>query len=184
MANNTYPNTATRISIQLCFAVFIIIGSLYACSDRPIKNKDETPPVAAPAGATQSLPEMLYGQWKITHYTGGNITAITDEQAKEYVGKQMLLGSAMAVILGDSCKSPSYESHKEKAGPYFYANYKVDKKLLDLEEDEVQVVSLTCRTKPVYSKEDSPNFNFDLIIKDKTTVIVAINGFFFYFEKI
>lgn len=185
---------------KLCLVIFAINGSLSACSDRPAETEKEKLPESSAiivpaetaevaATALKEAPDLLdslniYGRWKITRYVGGNITAITDEQAKEYTGREMLLRKDLAVILGDSCKSPSYTMHAEKSESYFYTNYKVNKSLLKIAKEEVQVVSLVCKTKPVYAKEDSPNFNFDLVIKDESTVIVAINGFFFYFEKV
>jgi len=125
----------------------------------------------------------IYGKWKAAKYKPGKISALTDQQAKAILGKELFLNKSLCIVLNDSCKSPAYIPQKISPETYFMNEYKVEKNYLYKWETDVTVISISCKTSPVYSESNSPNFYYQVIVIDRKNIIIPQNGIFFYFVK-
>jgi hypothetical protein len=126
----------------------------------------------------------LYGDWKITKFTAGSISEITEEDAQKYVGQIITLKAGLAVINSDTCNQPYFKTSIQSSDKYFYENNRVDKATLKIKQDSIQVVEIGCKNRPKYSNENSPNFLYDFIVIDNNLMIVSFKGFYFYLERV
>jgi hypothetical protein len=126
---------------------------------------------------------VLYGDWKITRFTAGSISEITDDDAQKYVGQIITLRPDIAIINNDTCSQPYFKMSTQNSDKYFYANNRIDKAALKIKQDSIQVVEMSCKGNPKYSNENSPNFLYDFIIVESNLMIVSFKGFYFYLER-
>lgn len=127
---------------------------------------------------------VLYGNWKITQFKAGSISEITEEDAQKYVGQIITLRPELAVINNDTCSQPYFKASFQGSDKYFYENNRIDKAVLKINQDSIQVMEIGCNTHPKYSNENSPNFLYDFIVIDNNLMIVSFKGFYFYLERV
>lgn len=124
-----------------------------------------------------------YGKWEVFKYIpDGGPAAFTDEDAKRYINKEIILEKNRAVIFNDACNTPIYEIGKVKLSEYLYDNNQPNT-LEGVTIDTVMTINVTCKENPVYKNIDSLNFNFSMILTDKNTMVVDVNGVCFYLQK-
>jgi hypothetical protein len=126
----------------------------------------------------------LYGDWKITGFTAGAISEITEEDAQKYVGQTITLKPGLAVINSDTCNQPYFKTSIQNSDRYFYENNRIDKATLKIKQDSIQVMEIGCKSSPKYSNENSSNFLYDFIVIDNNSLIVSFKGFYFYLERV
>lgn len=127
---------------------------------------------------------VLYGDWKITKFTAGSVSEITDDDAQKYVGQIITLRPDIAIINNDTCSQPYFKMSTQNSDKYFYENNRIDKASLKIKEDSIQVMEMGCKGNPKYSNESSPNFLYDFIVTDNNLMIVSFKGFYFYLERV
>lgn len=126
---------------------------------------------------------LLYGDWKITRFTAGYLSEITEEDAKKYIGQIITLRPSVAAIHGDTCTRPYFKISTQSSDKYFYENNRVDKSSLKINQDSILVMEMGCKENPKYSNEYSPNFLYDFIVIENNLMIVSFKGFYFYLER-
>ncbi len=126
---------------------------------------------------------VLYGDWKITRFTAGSISEITEDDAQKYVGQRITLKPNLAVINGDTCNQPYFKTSIQSSDKYFYENNRIDKATLKIKQDSIQITEMGCKGNPKYSNENSSNFLYDFIVVENNLMIVSFKGFYFYLER-
>ncbi len=132
--------------------------------------------------STQTDTVSIYGSWKIISYTPGYISALTDEEAKKYIGKTITLKPDLATVINDTCNQPIFKSTIQNSDQYFYES-RIDKATLKIKSDSIRIIEIDCEN-PKYSDDNSPNFLYDFITVNKDLMIVSFNGVYFHLKRI
>lgn len=163
--------------------VCITISFSFVCSNANNMKRKEVE-VSNQDTIKNNRNDDIYGKWKIIRFVPGKVAAITTDEANLYIGRVILLKKEIAIILNDTCKSPVYKVHNENADNYFHINYRIGRSALNIESNEIFVTSLSCNEKPIYYNNNSPDFGREIIGVDAKTIIMPLNGVFFYLEKV
>jgi len=154
----------------------ILLTTVSFCNNRSTGH--ESSQAASPRDSI-----VLNGVWKITRFTAGSISEITDDDAQKYVGQTITLRPDIAIINNDTCSQPYFKMSTQNSDKYFYTNNRIDKAALKIKQDSIQVIEMSCKGNPKYSNENSPNFLYDFIVVENNLMIVSFKGIYFYLER-
>ncbi|MDE3211937.1 MAG: hypothetical protein KGM98_01785, partial [Bacteroidota bacterium] len=118
------------------------------------------------------------------NYKGGFISAITDQDAKKYIGLIITLKPGLVAINRDTCMHPYFKISVQNSNDFFYANDRIDKSILKINRDSINAVEIGCKDHPKYSSENSPNFLYNLIVINNNLMIINIKGIYFYLKRV
>jgi hypothetical protein len=159
----------------------LIISSILVTTVSFCNNKNSKHESSEASGQKDSL--VLYGDWKITKFTAGTISEITEKDAQKYVGQIVTLKPGFVIINSDTCNQPYFKTSIQNSDKYFYDNNRVDKATLKIKQDSIKLMEVGCKVPPKYSNENSSNFLYDFIVIDNNIMIVSFKGFYFYLER-
>ncbi len=92
------------------------------------------------------------------------------------IGKKIYLENKKAIILNDTCDLPNYKLHWE-GDDYLENNFRVDGSTLKIVGDSVQILSLSCNSKPHFLNSKFPrDFSYDFILTSKTILAEKSEG--------
>lgn len=148
----------------------LLIGLLFSITACNVENYDTIDSIMAPENSTPPLS----GEWVIEDYVMGNMSTMDENMAKTYLGKEVLFYKDLVAIGEEYCMSPIYKIKNVDPVDYLIYQYKTSPKLLDIDKEEIQIVS-------VISNEQ---FFYEFIKKSEDTVIVNIDGVFFYLRLV
>ncbi len=114
----------------------------------------------------------IYGEWIIYKYVGGNISALSEDDAKSYLDMEFDFQLDYALINGQKFSNPKYEYRDEQALNYLFYNYKINKELIGIKEDILKVLDVSVSNQVLHEL---------FIVKDK--LVVNIDGVFFFLTK-
>lgn len=114
----------------------------------------------------------LYGKWIIYKYVGGNISALSEDDAKSYIDMEFDFQPDYALINGEKFSNPKYEYRDEQALDYLFYNYKINKELIGIKDDILKVLDVSASNQVPYEL---------FIIEDK--LVINIDGVFFFLTK-
>jgi hypothetical protein len=114
----------------------------------------------------------LYGKWIIYKYVSGNISALSEDDAKAYINMEFNFQANYALIHGNKCDNPKYECREERALDYLYYNYKISKEHIGIKEDILKIWEVSCLNQV-------PS---DFFINEDE-LVTNINGVFFFLKK-
>lgn len=154
-----------KLSLILILIIFTI--SFSSCE---FKNIETTDRIESPNNNTPPIS----GKWKIEKYEKISDNGLTDEEAKEFLNKEVLFHEEFAVIGNDLCLNPSYKIKSVSSEDYLLYQYKLEPKYLDIENETVLVITLT----------SEKGFLYEFITKSDDEIITNIDGVFFYLTKI
>lgn len=153
-----------RISLLVGFVILAIL--LSACS---VDNMELSKNIVAPKNI--NLP--IEGRYLVEEFKISPVSAMTEEEAEIYIGKEALFHEDV-VILGDNyCYEPNFKIKNVKANEYLIYQYKTNPELLNITDEEIQVVSVS----------GERQFFNDFIKLSDNTILVNIDGVFFYLRK-
>ncbi len=145
----------------------IILSLLISCT--PGASTNMTDKITSP---NNTLPPIS-GEWKIYKYKQSETSSITEEEAESFIGKSAAFDETVAILVDDSCTNPTYKIKNVAADDYVIYQYKVKPEYIDIQNDKIQVVTVT-----------SGNQFFNEFIKINNNHIISyIDGVFFYLEK-
>lgn len=122
-----------------------------------------------------------YGWWKITRKVAtGKIYALSDEEAKTYIGKRVFYSKKIAKDWGGTCINPIYKKMTETR-EYVYQYGKLDLKDIGINEEKVTSVEILPSKK---SEQCSIFYGNGFYIKDEDTIIIGIDGVMFEMKKV
>lgn len=117
---------------------------------------------------------LTFGSWQIFDYKFGNISSITQEEAKKFIGKEIKFQKSFIVYLSDSSFNPVYSYRKEHAKEFLFGDYNVKSKDLSIKLDSVIVVDIACEK----------NNYYDFIIINPRLILYNIEGVFFSLKPV
>lgn len=106
------------------------------------------------------------------------ISALSDEEAKKFIGKYILLQSNIVVILGDTCTQPDYRIQKKNTNDYL-KQYKVPGSAVGIKSDSIYSIDVKCKIIPKYFNDQSPEFGCPMLL-EKFLLNVIYNGIVFH----
>jgi hypothetical protein len=94
-------------------------------------------------GQAQDVNDDIYGRWKIKAMIGGGITALSDRQARSFIGKPILIGKDAFLFNGKTCRHPSYARSVEPVDAYFEREWRA--RVTDIAlPDPVTIIDAQC----------------------------------------
>ena len=154
-----------RNLIIMVFAWSIFILTSCNIDDTEISDK-----IVAP----ENVSTPIYGKWVIEDYRLGNIDSIDEETAKGYIGMEAIFHRKIAAIGEDYCINPLFRIKNINASDYLVYQYRMNPESLNIDKTEIQVVSIA----------NEEQFFHEFIRESEETIIVNIDGAFFYLNKI
>ena len=152
----------------LLFIILILVTFLLvSCNINDMEISDN---IVAPDNSL--LP--ITGKWVIKDYKLGSISSIDEKTAEEYIDKEVLFHEKLVAIGDDYCLDPSFKIKNVNAADYLIYQYKTNPEFLNIDKDEIQIVS-------VKSKEQ---FFYEFIKESEENIVVNIDGAFFYLNRI
>ncbi len=125
---------------------------------------------------------IIFGNWKVSSFKSGSISGITEEEAKEYLGRSVVLEKDSAVFLHDMCiNKPQYRIRTANSEEYLYFNFKFPPIELGIDEKEIDILEIYCSDEQINLNEDDPFYEL-IIYKDKY-LIDSWDGYFFFLEQ-
>lgn len=122
--------------------------------------------------APENLIPPLYGEWIIKDYKISSPDLANEEMAQANLGKKAIFHNDLAAIGEEFCTTPLYKIKNVKAIDYLIYQYKTNPKFLDIDKEEIQVISI--------SGEDK--FFYEFIRESEDRIIAYIDNIFYYLE--
>lgn len=150
--------------------IILLISSLFLLTSCNIESIEISDTIKAPKN---TMPP-IYGEWIIEDYKMGNYSTMDESTAKSYLGKEAFFHEDLVAIGEEHCVDPIYKIKNVDPVDYLIYQYKTNPKFLDIDKDEIQIVS-------IMSKEQ---FFYEFIKESEDTIIANIDGVFFYLELV
>ncbi|NLJ78376.1 MAG: hypothetical protein GX329_03345 [Tissierellia bacterium] len=116
----------------------------------------------------------ISGKWVIEDYKLGSISDLDEDMAKHYIGEEALFHKELVTLGPDICWEPSYKLKTTKAMDYLRHRYKVTPEYLDIDQNEIQVISV---------ESDGQLFN-EYIKLSEDRAIIGMGGAFFLMKRV
>lgn len=153
--------------ILLLLILIITMFSIISCNIDNIELSDN---IEAPKNI--NLP--ISGKWRIEDYLLNASSVMDEEKAESYIGIEALFHNELITIGDDYCTEPSFRIKNVDTDEYLIYHHKVTSEFLNIEADEIEIVSIT----------GEEQFFYEFIKASEDTIIVNIDGVFFYLNKI
>lgn len=153
---------------KLTLTIIIVILAAFnsACS---VDNMEISENIEAPRN--MNLP--IEGRYIIEDYKLSAISTMTEEDAKAFLGREAIFNENLVSIGDDYCYEPNYKIKNVEAKDYLIYYYKTNPELLNITDETIQIVSVS----------GVQQFFNDFIRISEETVIVNIDGVFFFLNK-
>lgn len=149
--------------------LMIIIIFAFIISSCSIGNMEISENIEAPRN--MDLP--IEGRFIIEDYKISTTSTMTEEDAKTFIGKEAVFNENLVSIGDDYCYEPNYKIKNVEANDYLIYYYRTNPELLNITDEMIQVVSVS----------GVDQFFNDFIKISEETVIVNIDGVFFFLNK-
>lgn len=134
-----------------------------------VDNMELSKNISAPKNI--NLP--IEGRYIIEEYKFSTVSTMTEEDAQSYIGREAVFHEDVVSIGDNYCYEPNYKIKNVKTNEYLIYQYKTNPELLNIEEEEIQIVSIS----------GTEQFFNDFIKLTEDTILVNIDGVFFYLRK-
>jgi len=152
--------------LTLTIIIVILAAFISACS---VDNMEISENIEAPRN--MNLP--IEGRYIIEDYKLSAISTMTEEDAKAFLGREAIFNENLVSIGDDYCYEPNYKIKNVEAKDYLIYYYKTNPELLNITDETIQIVSVS----------GVEQFFNDFIRISEETVIVNIDGVFFFLNK-
>jgi len=121
--------------------------------------------------------DKLFKTWKINDYKGGQVAAITGDQAEAFLATDIKIERDSAKYFGDECDNISYEyQYSDSPDDFLYGYSRANKRYLEIDIKEIRALTVKC--------EEKSGSNFTLFLLDnENKAVVIYKGVFFYAKK-
>lgn len=133
--------------------------------------------------------KRLYGRWVISHYAAGPISALSEEEERAFLGKELIFTKEYIIVNRLKFENPNYKFSENKADDYFYSNYRMPKDYIGIKQDLITVININI-TQPknisnevLEHREDNLFLYIDEFILCNEELILEVDGTFFYLKK-
>lgn len=122
--------------------------------------------------------EDLYGKWFIKGYQLAGIGSMSEDDAKNSVGRVCIF-SPDSILVGESfCSKPTYKLTKENTVSYLRDGYKIAPYAVNIKTPELFVVQFDCE-----DQRGNEDFPYEIFLISKSKVILPMEGAFFILKK-
>lgn len=153
--------------ILLLIVLIVFMFTIASCNMDSIELSDN---IEAPKN--NNLP--IYGKWRVEDYRLNAASLMDEEKAKSYIGMEALFHNELITIGDDYCTEPLYRIKNVDADEYLIYHHKVIPDFLNIDSEKIEVVSIA----------GSEQFFYEFIKISEDTIIVNIEGVFFYLNKV
>ena len=153
--------------VLLLIILILIMPFMISCN---LENTEITDKIAAP----DNIKPPISGKWIVEDYKISSISSMNEKTAKTYIGKEALFDKELVAIGDDYCLKPSFKIKNVKTSDYLIYQYKVNPDFLNIDKDEIQIVSIT----------GEEQFFYEIIKESDERIIVNIDGVFFYLKQV
>ena len=118
----------------------------------------------------------IYGDWEIAAHHALGISAMSSEEAKQWVGGKASYSDSMATFTDESCDSPSYywsSVTKEQ----FFRSFRVSPEKLGIKATNIGIVKVLCQGEDWFAPGTV------LIEKNQDTFFTLWDGIFFELKR-
>ena len=133
--------------------------------------------------------KIIYGRWQVYKYESAPISALTDKEATELIGKEFIFNKDYILIDGTKAEKPKYKFRNEKADDYFYIGYRMPKEFISINQDIIKILDLNIDKTTLIITENRKDRKDKLIlyisrlILYENQLIFYFDGIFFYLKK-
>lgn len=152
--------------IACAVMMLFMMLSLTCCIPAEVRGGDK---IVSPSN--NQIP--ISGEWKVVKFVAGGYPGLTDEEAGKWLGRTGIFDSRVAVFDEEICVGPDYKVKNVDSSDYFLYQYKVNPDYVGIQDSKIQVVT-------VMSKD---GFFYEFIKASEDSLIVNVDGVFFYLEK-
>ena len=152
----------------LILTLFIIIALLItSCSMDSIElyNNLESP-------SNINIP--ISGKYVFTDYKLNAMSTMDEEEAKSYIGREAIFHNEFITLGDENCTEPSFRMKRVNTEEYLRYHYKITPEILDLELDEIEVISV----------RGIEQFFYEFLKISDDTIMVSMDGVFFLLNKV
>ncbi len=118
----------------------------------------------------------VYGDWEIVGHRALGISAMSSEEAKQWVGGKASYSDSMATFIDESCASPSYH-WSSVTTEQFFRSFGVSPETLGLKATRIGIVNVLCQGEDWFAPGSI------LIQKNQDTFFTLWDGIFFELER-
>lgn len=147
--------------------IFLALVILSSCS---AENLEVTDSIAAP----ENIHPPLEGRWVIESYKIVDSSNMTEEAANTYLRRDVIIHQKLAAVGSNYSLEPSYKVKYVNSLDYLIYNYKINPKFLDIEKEEILVISAS----------GGEQFFYEFIELGNERYAVNIDGVFFIIRKL
>ncbi len=118
----------------------------------------------------------VYGDWEIVAHRALGISAMSSEEAKQWVGGKASYSDSMATFIDESCDSPSYH-WSSITTEQFSQSFRVSPETLGIKATSIGIVNVLCQGEDWFAPGSI------LIKKNQDTFFTIWDGIFFELER-
>lgn len=152
--------------IVLLIGLIVLTAFISACS---LDNMELSKNISAPENT--NLP--IEGRYIIEGYKFSTVSAMSEEEAEAYIGREVVFHEDVVSIGDVYCYEPNFKIKNVKTNEYLIYQYKTNPETLNIEKEEIQIVSIS----------GAEQFFNDFIKVSEDNILVNIDGVFFYLRK-
>ncbi len=116
----------------------------------------------------------LRGTWEIEKYKVLGEPTMTIGEINQWIGKTAEFNKEFAILGEEVCIEPEYKIKNVNTRNYFLYTYKVNYQDLDINDNDIDVVSITAKDQPFY----------DFIKINENQLMICSDNTFYYLKKI
>ena len=131
---------------------------------------------SVPSQEISSSAMDVYGDWEIVAHRALGISAMSSEEAKQWVGGKASYSDSMATFTDESCDSPSYHWSWITA-EQFFRSFRVSPETLGIKATSIGIVNVLCQGEDWFAPGSV------LIKKNQDTFFTIWDGIFFELER-
>ncbi len=118
----------------------------------------------------------VYGDWEIVAHRALGISAMSSEEAKQWVGGKASYSDSMATFTDESCDSPSYH-WSSITTEQFSQSFRVSPETLGIKATSIGIVNVLCQGEDWFAPGTV------LIEKNQDTFFTLWDGIFFELKR-
>ena len=118
----------------------------------------------------------VYGDWEIVAHRALGISAMSSEEAKQWVGGKASYSDSMATFIDESCDSPSYH-WSSVTTEQFSQSFRVSPETLGIKATSIGIITVLCQGEDWFAPGSV------LIKKNQDTFFTIWDGIFFELER-
>jgi len=125
----------------------------------------------------------LFGTWKVYDFKCGIVSAMSQDEADRMMNQSLEISEDSVTIADIHCSNPAYSLVNKNLHDYLYYGYRTGPKVLGLSgKEKLCVVNISCGDFPDKSKKQIEVL-LEILHVDDDTIIVPLQGIFFYLRK-